>query len=325
MVAVVSWAVFFGVLLAPTFSRAEDGFFGLGLLQRMSQASRQLTYSGTFVYRGGSRMETSSIAHTQLEGRELERIEVLDGSPREVIRDGDEIKCFFPEDNRVIVENRTAQRRFPALLPAGLGDLQDHYLIRVGGNGRIAGMTSRIIRLEPRDGFRYGHEFWMDAGSGLLLKASIISEQDEVLESFAFTQVQVGGMLGRDAFRPRFSGAANMFMRQVRTAEVNGNELGWNFRAGVPGFRQVSAMKRQSMAGQAEGLHILFSDGLASISVFIEPGVSGDNMAHAEGVTRLGALSVYRRAIDGYRLVVMGEVPAITVRRLGDGIERRHR
>ncbi len=143
MVVAVSWVVFFGVLLAPTFSQAEDGLSGLGLLQRMSQASRQLTYSGTFVYRGSNHMETSSIAHALLDGREQERIEVLDGSPREVIRDGNEVKCFFPEDNRVIVENRIAQRRFPALLPAGLGNLQDHYLIRTGGNGRIAGMTSR--------------------------------------------------------------------------------------------------------------------------------------------------------------------------------------
>lgn len=325
MVVAVSWVVFFGVLLAPTFSRAEDGLFGLGLLQRMSQASRQLTYRGTFVYHGSNHMETSSIAHALLDGRERERIEVLDGSSREVIRDGSEVKCFFPEDNRVIVENRIAQRRFPALLPAGLGNLQDHYLIRVGGNGRIAGMTSRIVRLEPRDTFRYGHEFWMDAGSGLLLKASIVGEQGEALESFAFTQVQVGGTLGRDEFRPRFAGTAKMSMQQVRTVAMSGNELGWNFRAGVPGFRQVSAMKRQWTTDQAESLHILFSDGLASISIFIEPAAAKDDGVKDEGIARLGALNVYRRNIEGYRVIVMGEVPAITVRRLGDGIERRHK
>lgn len=325
MVVAVSWMVFFGVLLAPTFSRAEDGLFGLGLLQRMSQASRQLTYSGTFVYHGSNHMETSRIAHALLDGREQERIEVLDGSPREVIRDGNEIKCFFPEDNRVIVENRIAQRRFPALLPAGLGNLQDHYLIQTSGNGRIAGMTSRIVRLEPRDNFRYGHEFWMDAESGLLLKASIVGEQGEALESFAFTQVQVGGTLGRDAFRPRFAETAKMSMQQVRTVEMNGNELGWNFRAGVPGFRQVSAMKRQWATDQAESLHILFSDGLASISIFIEPAAAKDDGVKSEGIAHLGALSVYRRTIKGYQVIVMGEVPAITVKRLGDGIERRRK
>lgn len=318
MVLVASWCVFFGVLLAPAFVHAEEG---LAVLQRMAQASRQLTYSGTFVYNSGNRMETSSIAHAMVDGRELERIEVLDGSPREVIRDGDEVKCFFPEENRVIVENRMSQRHFPALLPIGMGRLLDHYVVRSGGAGRVAGMESQRVILEPRDMFRYGHEFWMDTASGLLLKASIIGERGEVLESFAFTQLKIGGPLERDALRARFA-SGHEHMQRVQAADVTGEDQGWTFRAGLPGFYKISAMSHQVAAGKAPSLHVLFSDGVASISVFIEPAAESQE---AEGLTSIGLVNVYRRQAGGSRLVVMGEVPAFSVKRFGDGIERKRK
>jgi sigma-E factor negative regulatory protein RseB len=318
MVLVASWCVFFGVLLAPSFVHAEDG---LAILQRMAQASRQLTYSGTFVYKSGNRMETSSIAHALLDGREVERIEVLDGSPREVIRDGSEVRCFFPEENRVIIENSTSQRHFPALLPVGMGRLVDHYVVRGGGTGRVAGVESQQVILEPRDMFRYGHEFWMDAASGLLLKASIIGERGEALESFAFTQLKIGGPLERDALRARFANGHEHTQR-IRVVDVTGEDQGWAFRAGLPGFHKVLAMTRQAAPDKPASLHVLFSDGVASISVFIEPATGS---REAEGLTTIGPVNVYRRQVDEYRLVVIGEVPAFSVKRLGDGIERKRK
>lgn len=318
MAFAVSWRVFLGVLLAPTFSYAEDG---LAVLQRMAQASRQLTYSGTFVYNGGNRMETSTIAHALVDGRELERIEVLDGSPREVIREGSEVKWFFPEENRVIVENSASRRHFPALLPIGMGSVLDHYAVRSIGAGRVAGVDSQRVVLEPRDMFRYGHEFWLDAASGLLLKASIISERGEALESFAFTQIKIGGPLERDALRARFANGKEQ-TQKVKAVAMTGEDQGWTFRAGLPGFHKVSAMTRQMAPGKPASLHFLFSDGVASISAFIEPATESQE---AEGLSSIGPLNVYRRKIGGYRLVVMGEVPVVSVQRFGDGIERKRK
>lgn len=317
MVFVAAWCVFFGVLLAPTFVHAEDG---LAVLQRMAQASRQLTYSGTFVYNGGNRMETSTIAHALVDGRELERIEVLDGSPREVIREGSEVKWFFPAENRIIVENNASQRHFPVLLPIGMGSMLDHYVVRGIGAGRIAGVDSQRVVLEPRDVFRYGHEFWLDAASGLLLKASIIGERGETLESFAFTQIKIGGPLERDALRARFSGKENT--QKVQAVPLKGEDQDWIFRSGLPGFHRVSAMTRQVAPGKPTSLHILFSDGVASISVFIEPATEAQEI---EGLSSIGPITVYRRKAGAYRLVVMGEVPVISVQRLGDGIEHKRK
>jgi len=321
-VARTSRLAWLAVLLAPMLGAApalaEDG---LALLQRIAQGSRQLTYSGTFVYRSGDKVDTSRIAHSLTDGIEVERIEALDGSPREVLRAGSEVKCFFPEEKLVIIENRSSQRGFPALLPAGLGSLPEHYSIRSGGQGRIAGMKSRAVLLEPRDDLRYGHELWMAAASGLLLKANLIGERGETLESFAFTQVTIGGPLEKGALKPRFD-SERVRVQQVRATEVKPDDMGWSFRTLLPGFRKVAAMRRQTAPENPESLHVVFSDGLASISVFIEPGGSG---GEAEAVSTVGPVNVYRRQVGEHRLVVMGEVPALAVKRLGDGIERRHK
>jgi sigma-E factor negative regulatory protein RseB len=304
------------LLAAPAF--AEDG---LALLQRIAQGSRQLTYSGTFVYRSGDKADISRIAHSVSEGREIERIEALDGSPREVLRWGSEVKCFFPEEKLLIIENRSNQRGFPALLPAGLGGVPEHYAIRSGSQGRVAGVMSRAVLLEPRDDLRYGHEFWMDAASGLLLKATLLGARGETLESFAFTQVKIGGPLEQGALKPRFD-SERVRVQQVRATEVKPDDMSWIFRTLLPGFRKVAAMKRQTAPENPESLHVVFSDGLASISVFIEPGGSA---GETETLSAVGPVNVYRRQVGEHRVVVMGEVPALAVRRLGDGIERRRK
>jgi sigma-E factor negative regulatory protein RseB len=305
-------------LLSPVAASAEDG---LALLQRIAQGSRQLTYSGVFVYRSGSRVDTSRIVHAVSDGVEVERIEALDGSPREVLRVGNEVKCFFPEEKLLIIEGRSSQRGFPSLLPVGLGSLPEHYLIQGGATGRVAGVKSRAVLLKPRDEWRYGHEFWMDAASGLLLKATLLGTGGEALESFAFTHVSIGGPLEYGALKPGFD-QDSVRVQHVRTTEMRSDDIGWTFRTQLPGFRKVSTMKRQTGEANAESLHAVFSDGLASISVFIEPGGAAGEQ---ETTATLGPVNVFRRQVDQHRVVVMGEVPAIAVRRLGEGVERKRK
>jgi sigma-E factor negative regulatory protein RseB len=177
------------------------------------------------------------------------------------------------------------------------------------------------VILEPRDDLRYGHEFWMDVASGLLLKANLIGEHGETLESFAFTQVKIGGPLENGALKPRFDGE-RVRVQQVRSTEMKLDDTDWSFRTLLPGFRKVAAMKRQTAPENPESLHVVFSDGLASISVFIEPGGS---VGETGTVWSVGPVNVYRRQVGEHRLVVMGEVPALAVKRLGDGIEMRRK
>lgn len=295
---------------------------GLQWLQRVSSAAQKLNFSGIFVYRNGSRSETSRIVHLVSNGNQMEKLEVLDGSPREVIRHNDEVSCYLPERQLVIVEQRSVKRGFPALLPAGLAGLNDHYLIRKGNIERIAGFESQIIRLEPRDMWRYGHQLWVDIGTGLLLKADIFDSRGEALESMAFTDLRIGEAIRPEALKSSFAAAAkeNWQIRQARLRDLR-DEAPWMFRAELPGFRKQASLQRSiGKAGEdLSMLHWVFSDGLVALSVFISPLRSAADGGE-ESLQTMGALSVMKRVVDGHQIVVMGDLPPEAIKRFAEGI-----
>jgi len=312
-----------GLCLLPSLTAQAQGD-AMQWLQRASQAALKLNYTGTFVYQSGSIAETSRITHLVDAAGEAERIEVLDGSPREVVRINDEVKCYLPEHRTIIVERRPARRSFPALLPVNFGGgIGENYVVKKGAAGRVAGLDTQSVFIEPRDDLRYGHQWWVDAQSGLLVKASLIGERGEALETFAFTELRIGGPIDREAIKP----AARMkthdwHVQQSRATDSKADEGVWNFRAALPGFRKISGMKRQARADALPGTHWVFSDGLAAISVFIDP--SADPQPET-GLFKMGAVNVYKRLLGEYLVVVMGDVPHATLKRLGDGIEARRK
>lgn len=312
------------------FSHAAcaQGFAGqpgaLQLLQKVAVATQNLNYSGTFVYRHDSQSETSRVVHVASNGNQIERLEVLDGSPREVIRRNDEVECYLPDEGLVIVEQRSTRRTFPALLPASLANLTEHYHIRNHGEARIAGFDSRIIRLDPRDAWRYGHQYWVDPVTGLLLKADVLDESGQTLESMAFIELRVGES-GKPVDMKAGMGARKepWKVRQARLSEMK-DDNNWLFRHDLPGFRRQAAMRRSvdlENAPAQEALHWVYSDGLAAFSVFISPQKQSSGKV-ADSMSALGATNVMKRVVAGHEVVVMGDLPAVAIRRFADGIGR---
>jgi sigma-E factor negative regulatory protein RseB len=297
----------------------------LQLLQKVATAAQNLTDTGVFVYQSGARSETSRITHLIKDGNELERLEVLDGSPREVIRRNDEVRCFLPESKLLIVERRNARQLFPTLTPGNLAGLTEYYVIRMVAMGRVAGIASRVIQLEPRDEFRFGHQFWIDPRSGLLLKSSLIGNGGLVMETFAFTELKIGGPVTPEMVSPQMEpdGGGDWQVQHVNSSEVRGDDGQWLFRNPLPGFRRVSGMKRQLRPDSPEGTQVIFSDGLAAISVFLEP-LAG-RAKEEPSAFAVGAVNVYKRQLADHQLVVMGDVPATALRHFGEGIEPRRK
>ncbi len=290
-------------------------------LDRVVTAAHKVNYSGTFVFQNGAIAETSRITHLIESGKVLERIEVLDGSPREVIRNNDEVKYYLPESRILIVEKRNQQRSFPSLLPAELNGLVANYVVRKGYFGRVAGHETQSILLEPKDDLRYGHQFWVDVNSGLLLKSEVMNERNEAVESFTFTQLQIGGQIEREALKPKFAVQSRDWpVQNIQSTVARGEDDAWLFKFRLPGFSKLAGMKRQGGKDTPESLHFVFSDGLAAISVFIEPFSSDPQMVDLDRVS-VGATTVYHRTVNGHQLVIMGEVPMATLKKFGDGIE----
>ncbi len=311
------------LLSSSAFADQSGSGEALRLLQKVATAAQKLTYTGVFVYQNGIRSETSRITHLIENGNEFERLEVLDGSPREVVRRNDEVRCFLPESKLLIVERRNARQFFPTLVPGNLAGLTEYYDIREGSNGRVAGVNGRIVLIEPKDEFRFGHQFWIEPHSGLLLKANLIGDEGKVLETFAFTEIRIGGPVTQEMIQPQMEPDGNhgWQVQRVKSNEVRADDGQWLFRHPLPGFRRISGMKRHLRPDAPESTQVVFSDGLAAISAFLEPMAGRDK--EDPSTFSVGAINVYKRQVADHQVIVMGDVPMGALRYFGEGIEPR--
>lgn len=291
----------------------------LGWISRIYAAGQKLNYSGVMVYQAGDRSETSRIVHVFDAGHELEKLESLDGSPREVIRTNDVVKCYLPRQKTLIVDQAGNGRGFPSRLVAAQASLSEHYRIRLGTEDRVAGRSAQQVLMEPKDDLRFGLTLWADADTGLLLKARMQDASGGTVEQFSFTEIAIGTDLGREAFTSRFDGEDGWRVIDAKGSEVAGDGLGWRIASAVPGFRMTSAVRRQLGGVHGDVVHMVFSDGLATMSVFIEPVVDGRE--NALGATRSGPVSIYARRIGGFLVTTLGETPPKAVQVLADAVE----
>jgi sigma-E factor negative regulatory protein RseB len=305
------WA---GAALAETLQETE----ALVWLQKIANAARQLNYAGTFIYQHGDHVESSRITHFVDRAGEYEKLETLDGPKREIIRTDDEILTFDAEHHVVKRERRTRRNSFPALLPDQLAHVTEHYQLRKGEQERIAGYDAQALVLEPRDGFRYGHKLWADAATGLLLKARMLDENGHVVEQSVFTQLLIGSGVARPSFGP--------FPPQSRREPQSPDsaapaDTGWIVKDQPAGFRKIIEMKRFKAGTQTPVAHLVYSDGLAAVSVFIEPLPTTRKVQ--EGLTRQGAVNIYTRPLPDQLVTVLGEAPAVTVMQMANSVTPR--
>lgn len=325
MIADFAWRLWQPVRVLPfvlpmSAAIAQTDASALQWLQRIYAASEKLSYTGTFVYQQGQRVETSRIAHVADASGPRERLETLDGVPREIVRTGDEVVCYLPNSQTVKIDKQPGRRPFPAILSEQLKDVSENYTVRKGEVERVGGYSCQILFLEPKDRMRYGHRLWADVGTGMLLKAKTFNEKNEMLEQFTFTQIKIGGAVSRDQLKPRyFRQSKEWRVEDSGATRANLAESGWTIRSKPPGFRTVAELMRT--VGGTEGVgHIVLSDGLAAISVFIEPATSKRPTPQA-GLARQGATNVYTRSVGAYWVTVVGEAPAESVKYVANAVE----
>lgn len=301
------------------------------LLKKIQSAAQKLNYSGTFVYQQANQIRTSRITHV-LDGKnEIEKLEILDGKPREYIRNNEEITCYVPETKTILVEKRVTQDVFPAILAVNTSDLADYYNIRKGETGRVAGFDCQAVVLEPRDNLRYGYKLWAEKTTGLLLRAQTLDERGDVVEQIAFTQLAIGNV-DRNSVKSSFvnTGGWHVGSSVLSQASVSG----WMVKSIPPGFKKVREVKRLvpdappanppptnghtgAHPGQREVSQMVYSDGLAAISVFIEPG----SQSRTEGSMQQGAMNIVGKRQGDFWLTIVGEVPAAAIKQVANSIE----
>lgn len=308
------------LVLALVASNAHAGD-AMAWLARASQAARQLNYAGTIVYQTGSRVESSRITHLYENGREFAKLVNLDGPAREVVRSQGEVRCYYPDAKLVRVEPRTFRNVFPSLSTEQQESLSRYYEFRVLGEDRVAGRPVQVVVFEPRDGFRYGHRFWSDGATGLLLKARVLNERGDGVEQFAFSDFTINARIDQAMVEPSWpSVPSDWQVLEGVSGDVIPQETGWLVARVPPGFAKIMEGFRKLRGRRERIAHIVFSDGLVSVSVFVEPLVAATAPA---GLIQKGGLNVYRVKQDDHLITVIGETPGATVRQIAHSVTRR--
>jgi sigma-E factor negative regulatory protein RseB len=290
-------------------------------IQAARTAALRVNYTGTIIYQAGGEMTSSRITHMFDGSKSHERIQTLDGKPREYLRkrsgSDDEVQCLIPEAKKIIVEKRSVEDSFPSLSSASPDEILQRYEARLGPVERVAGFEAQALTLEPRDNLRYAYRLWLDRTTGLLLRAQTLDERKEVIEQISFSDVRIGERIDRSALKSPWSTDGWSVVRsEYRQADLG--KLGWI----VPtpeGFRRTKEVMRRMHA--ADAMQVVFADGLATISVFIEPGSA---LADPPDAVRVhGPTSAYSRRVSEALVTVVGEVPPGTVRAVAQSVEFR--
>jgi len=287
------------------------------MLERMANAVEYLNYEGTLVHLHGGDSSVLHITHQVQDGQVTERIS-CDDAGRQLIRNNDEVTGIFPDQHAVLVEPRDDRGQPSSPLRGrlpGAASIDDAlYLLSFAPPERIAGRDTRGIVIRPRDGFRYGYRIWLDRATYMPLKTQLVDERDRVLEQLLFTKIVLPERIPASAVRPTVATGAFAVRRAARAATGPATDQAgpqWSVTALPPGFR-LTVRKAQVAPDALSGLrHIVYSDGLATVSLFVEPAVAASEQA--EGLSQIGAANAYTTSIDGHMVTAIGEVPARTV------------
>jgi sigma-E factor negative regulatory protein RseB len=269
-------------------------------LERIGPALARENYQGTLVMVSGAHIETLGVFHAYDDGRERLRLVTLAGPHREVIRDDKMVMCIGTGLDAVAYDADIDGRWNPAGQFADAGKL-DGYQAKLGPKGRVANRDCQIVDLRPRDGWRYGYRLWLDQATGLPLRIALIGEDGRALEQMAFTQLEVGRAPSDANLRP----STQHGLKRVQTLSAGPQaDPGWRVATPPDGFRLRSTRRL------GEAVQLLYSDGLASVSVYVEP-IAGRQQG--ESAMRRGAVNVHSVWGGGRRVVAIGKVPAATV------------
>lgn len=309
-------------LVLPVMVSAADNDEAVKMLERMTEAAKTLTYEGVFAYQAGKNMQSIRIYHRADARGELERLISLNGAAREVIRSNDMVTCINPEGKQVNVSRRPLGRGFPSDLPRRLNSATPFYDVNLGETDRIAGRKAHELVITPEDEYRYGYRLWVDAETYLLLKSELVGSDGEVLETFTFSSINTDVHIPEHKFKPQMSGEEMTWHRSEPEQPLNTANLSQEHHwrpAWLPeGFSQVAYQTRLRASNGTDVEQRVYSDGLSSVSVFIEK--IRARHSHLRGGSHVGAINAYGTIMQAHFVTVVGEVPAVTVEKIGNSI-----
>jgi sigma-E factor negative regulatory protein RseB len=294
----------------------------LGWLQRATDAARDSSYAGTFVHTNGERISTIRLTHVSTHGDEHERIEALDGPPYEIVRRNDEMFCYYPDAKTVRLDRRVNARFFPSLFRAPADVIAQSYDVKLGNLENVLGYQCRWIELDPRDSKRFPERLCSEAATGLVVRAKTLSLKGQVIEQYTFTDLRLGPHVARGDVKSIFEARVKQWITDAQPREeAKGVDTGWSVDSLPAGFRKVTELRRTLPGRPHPVSQLIYSDGIASLSVFIEP--NGAPKRTAEASSEDGTTTFFARPMGDQLVTVLGEVPLATAEQVAGGVAHR--
>ncbi|HEX2584361.1 MAG TPA: MucB/RseB C-terminal domain-containing protein [Steroidobacteraceae bacterium] len=290
-------------------------------LVRMSASLTERNYDGRFIHSSDTQSETLRIVHRNVKGGITERLVSLDGSGREYIRTNTKTTYYMPDTRTVVVEDRIDNDGLLTLIPEYRAGLENYYDITMGQETMVLGKRAILVNVQPRDEFRYGYRLWLDMETAMPLKSQLFNHHGKIVEQVAFAELAVKDSIPDADLQTSINTSGYSQLRQeARRHFISPDSIGWRVTNLPPGFK-LKVTRLQSMAGSKSPVrHMVYSDGLATVSVFIEPANGKDNQG--SGLQRVGSVFAFHSDNSGYQVTAVGEVPPLTVKSIVGSLMR---
>ncbi len=293
-------------------------------LTRVQEASRHRAYVGTFVVAAGANLSSSRIWHVCDGAQQVERVESLTGAPRSTFRHNDQVLTFLPDTHVVVEERRESLASFPNFLQSNEASIAQFYFLKSAGTGRVAGLDTDVLQLQPKDDLRFGYRVWTEKNTGLVVKLQTFNSAEQVIEQAAFSELQLNAPVSLANLTQLMNRTEGYRRAKPELVKAVAAVEGWVLKTEVPGFKPLTCHKRLIEDGaasrQGPTLQWIFSDGLASVSLFIE---AFDPRRHRQaGGYVVGATHTLTQRIGDWWLTAVGEVPPQALLAFAKGLER---
>jgi sigma-E factor negative regulatory protein RseB len=288
-------------------------------IDRMGNAVQVTNYEGTVVRVRDGNVDTFKVVHTVKDGVVREKVVIQDGDGLEIIRNGNEVHCILPDRESVLVEEWNNQSTLFSTLPSSDIRFGNEYDVLIKDFERVAGRKSAMLAILPHDHYRYGYRIWLDTETGFPLQTQLIGDDASPLEHVMFADISILQDIQSSALASSYSTENWKWYTEPRQTKKREVESEWLAADVPPGFRVVSTQQKILPDAEDPLTHIVFSDGLATVSVFIAP-VGEEKTASRSSV---GASNSYSAVIDGYRVTAVGQVPQATVEQIAESMRRR--
>ncbi|MDC6476855.1 MucB/RseB C-terminal domain-containing protein [Methylophilaceae bacterium] len=286
------------------------------ILEKSAKASQQLNYEGVFHSQSSSESNSTHVIHANIDNKEYCLLKMLDGAPNEVFCSGDMV--YVTSQDGLLIKKRKNQFLFPSVLPSDIKHLKKNYQLSFGEKKRVADRMAQHIELKAKDNLRFNYHIWIDDKNLLPLKLIVTNNKNQPIEQSTFTTIAFSEVIDKEIFEKNIN-LSKVYVSKNKFIENYVSNKFWNLKDLPSGFKEVDLISRRVNGLNLLDYQIIFSDGLAYVSLFIRPITRGTEPK--EGTVAIGPTNISARYQDGYQIMSVGMVPPETVNTFSGAIE----